>query len=48
VKVEDEWDRDPNIETTGDRLYVNYDPEKMTIERLLECIRREGFEGKIN
>jgi hypothetical protein len=47
VKVEDEWDRNPDIETTDDRLYVSFDAEKVTVEKLLECIKREGFEGKI-
>jgi hypothetical protein len=42
--VDDEWDRDPDVEDTDDLLFVTYDADKIKQEQLLEAIQEEGFE----
>lgn len=42
--VDDEWDRDPELEDTQDLLFITYDADKIKREQLLETIRKEGFE----
>ena len=45
--VEDEWDRDPNVEDTDDLLFVRYDSQKVTLEKLLQTVREQEFEAKV-
>jgi hypothetical protein len=45
--VEDEWDRDPNVEDTNDLLFVTYDPRVVTPNAMLDLIRKEEFEGVV-
>jgi hypothetical protein len=47
VQVEDEWDRDPEAIDLEDLLFVTYNPERMTIDKLLETVREQGFEAEI-
>lgn len=47
VSVEDEWDRDPNVVQLEDLLFVTYDPERISEEQLMETIRRQDFEPKV-
>jgi len=45
--VDDEWDRDPNIEDLDDLLFVTYDADKIKEEQLLESVQKAGFEPVI-
>ena len=45
--MEDEWDRDPNIEDTEDLLFVTYDAEKLAVPALLKRVEKEGFEAQV-
>ena len=37
--MNDEWD--------GDLLHVAYNPQKITVKRMLERIAQEGFEAEV-
>ena len=41
--VDDEWDRDPELEDLDDLLFVTYDADKIKQKQLLEAIQSEGF-----
>ena len=45
--VDDEWDRDPDVEDLDDLLFVTYDADKIKREELLKAIQKEGFEPVI-
>jgi hypothetical protein len=30
-----------------DRFHITYDPKKLTLEEILETIRKHGFEGEV-
>ena len=47
MKVEDEWDRDPDLEDPQDLLFVTYDTDKVTQDQLVETIHKQGFEAEI-
>ncbi len=47
MKVEDEWDRDPEAIDLEDLLFVTYDPQKITKEQLLETVKQAGFEPEV-
>lgn len=47
MEVEDEWDRDPEAIDLDDLLFVTYNPERISIETLLETIREQGFEAEV-
>ena len=44
--VDDEWDQDPDKLDLEDLLFVTYDPSKIDHQRLLETIKKEGFEAE--
>ena len=45
MKVEDEWDRDPEAVDLHDLLFLTYDPEQVSLEKLQTTIHNEGFEA---
>jgi hypothetical protein len=47
LSVEDEWDRDPNIEDTEDLLFVTYDANKLDVPELLKRVEKEGFKSEV-
>ena len=47
MEVEDEWDRDPEAIDLDDLLFVTYNPESVSIEKLRETIREQGFEAEV-
>ena len=47
MDVEDEWDRDPEAIDLDDLLFVTYQPEKVSIDKLLETIHQVGFVAKV-
>ena len=47
MEVEDEWDRDPEAIDLDDLLFVTYNPERTSIDKLLEIIKEQGFEAEV-
>jgi hypothetical protein len=35
-----------DVVLNDDRLYIRYDPQKVSLERMLETVRKEGFEAQ--
>ena len=46
--VEDEWEREIESEEDLDLLFVKYDSEQITIEKLLQTITAFGFKAEVN
>ncbi len=44
--VEDEWDRNIEADEPLDLLYVTYDTERVTIEKMLETVDKQGFKAE--
>ena len=47
MEVEDEWDRDPEAIDLDDLLFVTYNSESVSLDKLLETIREQGFEAEV-
>ena len=47
MEVEDEWDRDPEAIDMEDLLFVTYNSEKISVDKLREVIREQGFDAEI-
>ena len=47
MKVEDEWDRDPEATELADLLFVTFDPNRIKVEQLLETVRKAGFAAEV-
>ena len=47
MEVEDEWDRDPEAIDMEDLLFVTYNSEKISVDKLREVIREQGFEAEL-
>ena len=45
--VEDEWDRDPEAIDLEDLLFVTYDTSQLTLEQVLDTVKKEGFEAEV-
>ena len=47
MKVEDEWDRNPDQEDLEDLLFVTYETDKIGLDRLLQVIKDSGFDAEV-
>ena len=45
--VEDEWEREIESDEDLDLLFVKYDSEQITIEKLLKTITAFGFKAEV-
>jgi hypothetical protein len=36
-----------DVDFPKDLFYITYDPEKLTVEKILETVRKEGLEGEV-
>ena len=45
--VEDEWEREIESDVDLDLLFVKYDSEQITIEKLLRTITALGFKAEV-
>ena len=45
--VEDEWEREIESDEDLDLLFVKYDSEQITIEKLLKTITEFGFKTEV-
>ena len=46
--MEDEWERELVAEEDLDLLFVRYDANRITVERLVKKISEFGFEAKVS
>ena len=47
MAIEDEWDRDPEAMDLEDLLFVTFDTQELTSAKILEVVKREGFDAQI-
>lgn len=45
--VEDEWERELESEESLDLLFVTYTNQHITIDKMLETIKEQGFEATV-
>lgn len=45
--MEDEWQRVPESEVSLDLLFVSFEEEQVTIDKLLGTIKEHGFEAEV-
>ena len=45
--VEDEWERKMESDEDLDLLFVSYDAQLVTVDKLIEFIKEQGFEAKV-
>ncbi len=46
-RVDDEWDRNPDAIDMEDLLFVTFDSQKTSREKVMKVIQDEGFEPKV-
>ena len=45
--MEDEWERAPESEESLDWLFVSYEEAQVTIDKILDTIKEQGFEAEV-
>ncbi len=45
--VEDEWDRELDATEALDELYIDYDADRVTVDKLLATVQEHQFEAII-
>ena len=45
--MEDEWERELEAEEDLDLLFVKYNPQQITTDRLIAAIAEHGFEAQV-
>jgi hypothetical protein len=42
--VKDEWEQEAESAENVDRLFVQYDADRVTVDKMLETIKEQGFD----
>ena len=45
--MEDEWERAPESEESLDLLFVSFEEAQVTIDKMLDTIKEQGFEAEV-